>query len=166
MPQIVAAPPRSLLSGCSSDPESKKFNNLALIAGGLARDARGRFAKGSSGNPRGRPPGIPNPKPRIPDLAARPLGAQALNALLDRRPQLLQPLAALYLPPPVRAIDPIVRLGIDLASPLTAADVLRIMADVMAAVASGKITPGEALRVAHAIRARVQRPERIRRRRR
>jgi hypothetical protein len=59
-----------------------------------ARDARGRFAGGSSGNPRSRPPGIPNPKRRVPDLVARPLSAQALSHLLDRKPYLLRPLAA------------------------------------------------------------------------
>jgi hypothetical protein len=32
-----------------------------------ARDARGRFAGGSSGNPRG----TPNPRRHVPDLAAR-----------------------------------------------------------------------------------------------
>jgi hypothetical protein len=53
-----------------------------------ARDARGRFAKESSGNPRG----IPNPRRRVPDLAARPLSAQALSDLLDRKPHLLRPL--------------------------------------------------------------------------
>ena len=71
-----------------------------------ARDARGRFARGSSGNPRGRPPGIPNPRRRVPDLVARPLSAQALSHLLDRKPYLLRPLAAQLLPPPLRAIDP------------------------------------------------------------
>ena len=80
-----------------------------------ARDARGRFARGSSGNPRGRPPGIPNPKRRVPDLVARPLSAQALSHLLDRKPYLLRPLAAQLLPPPLRATDPAERLGIDLA---------------------------------------------------
>src|SRR5216683_6980092 len=55
-----------------------------------ARGTRGRFAKGSSGNPRGRPPGIPNPKRRVPDLMARPLSGEALAALLDRKPHLLR----------------------------------------------------------------------------
>ena len=92
------------------------------------RDARGRFARGSSGNPHGRPPGIPNPKRRVPDLVARPLSAQALSHLLDRRPYLLRPLAAQLLPPPLRAIDPAERLGIDLASLRTVEDVRTVFA--------------------------------------
>jgi hypothetical protein len=35
-----------------------------------AREADGRFAKGHSGNPRGRPRGIPNPKRRVITLRA------------------------------------------------------------------------------------------------
>jgi hypothetical protein len=65
-----------------------------------ARDGRGRFAKGSSGNPGGRPRGIRNPRRRAPDLVARPLGAQALSKLLDGKPHLLRPLAMQLLPPP------------------------------------------------------------------
>src|SRR5271170_2713535 len=57
------------------------------------RDARGRFAKGSSGNPRGRPPGIRNPRRRVPDLAAG-RRARALSDLLDRKPHMLRPLVA------------------------------------------------------------------------
>ena len=64
-----------------------------------ARDARGRFAKGSSGNPLGRPPGIPNPRRRVPNLLARPPSPRALSDLLDRKPHLLRPLAAQLLPP-------------------------------------------------------------------
>jgi hypothetical protein len=81
-----------------------------------ARDARGRFAKGSSGNLRGRPRGIRNPKGRMPDLVARPLSPQALLNLLERKPELLRPLAAQVLPPPLAATDPARRLGIYLSS--------------------------------------------------
>src|SRR5215475_8653596 len=59
-----------------------------------ARDARGRFARGSSGNPRGRPPGIPNPRRRVSGLVARPLSPKALSDLLDRKPHLLRPFVA------------------------------------------------------------------------
>jgi hypothetical protein len=79
------------------------------------RDARGRFAKGSSGNLRGRPRSIRNPRRRLPDLVARPLSAKALSDLLDRKPHLLRPLAPQLLPPPLVARDPAERLGIDLS---------------------------------------------------
>src|SRR6516165_5351371 len=98
MPDIAADPPDSscLLSGTrivenkllSPDPFSPR-----------ARDARGRFAEGSSGNPRGRPRGTRNPKRRVPDLVTRPLSAPALSDLLDRKPHLLRPLAVQLLPP-------------------------------------------------------------------
>src|SRR3954447_17911563 len=102
-----------------------------------ARDARGRFAKGSSGNPRGRPRGIPNPKRRVPDLAARPLSAQALSEVLDRKPRLLLPLAEQILPPPLAAIDPAARLGIDLSSFRTLEDVRQVLSAVLKAIAQG-----------------------------
>jgi hypothetical protein len=106
------------------------------------RDARGRFAKGSSGHPRGRPPGIRNPRCRLPDLASRQLSAQALSDLLDRQPHLLPPLAAQLLPPPV-AIDPAERLGIDLSSLRTAEDCRQMLATVLATFARGGIPPAE-----------------------
>jgi hypothetical protein len=79
MPEIVADPP---ISSCNRLYSRPRFEESQLLGpdplSPRARDARGRFAKGSSGNPRGRPRGIPNPKRRVPDLAARPLNAQAL----------------------------------------------------------------------------------------
>jgi hypothetical protein len=92
MPEIDADPPSPFYSPLLFGPgvqESQLLGPDPFLP--RARDARGRFAKGSSGNPRGRPPGIPNPKRRVPDLAARPLSAQALSDLLDRKPQLLRP---------------------------------------------------------------------------
>src|SRR5260370_22136942 len=123
MPEIVADP---LLPSCSHllpRPGIQEFQQLGpdpLLP--RARDARGRFANGSSGNPRGRPRGIPNPKRRVPDLVARRLSAQALSDLIDRKPHLLRPLAAQLLPPPLACIDPAERLGIDLASLRTVED--------------------------------------------
>jgi hypothetical protein len=104
------------------------------------RDARGRFAKGSSGNPRGRPPGIRNPRRRVPDLLARPLSPKALSDLLDRKPDLLRPFVNQLLPRPA-AIDPAERLGIDVGSVRTAEDCRQMLAIVLAAVARGEIAP-------------------------
>jgi hypothetical protein len=134
-----------------------------------ARDARRRFANGSSGNgssgngssgnPRGRPPGIPNPKRRVPDLAARPLSAQALSDLLDRKPQLLRPLAEQLLPP--LTIDPTARLRIDLSSLRTFEDLRQVLATVLAAVARGDIAPAEAAHIAERAEARLRAARRV-----
>jgi hypothetical protein len=118
--------------------------------------ARGRFAKGSSGNPKGRPRGIRNPRRRVPDLVARPLSADALSNLLDRKPHLLRPLAMQLLPPPLKPIDPAERLGIDLSSLRTVEDFRQLLPTVLAAIARGEIAPAEGARLARRMRIRLR----------
>jgi hypothetical protein len=139
------------------EPKSSNLNYLILISiPSRARDARGRFATGHSGNPRGRPAGIPNPKRRVPDLLARPLSPEVLSGLIDRKPWLLRPLAAQLLPPPLQAVDPAVRLGINLASVRTAHDLLRVVRTVWAAISRGEIAPAEGARIARRLRGRLR----------
>ena len=90
------------------------------------------------------------------DLAARQLGATVLSDLLDRKPQLLRPLAAQLLPPPLTDIDPAARLGIDLSSLRTVEDLRQVLATVLAAVARGDITPAEAAHIAERAEARLR----------
>jgi hypothetical protein len=118
-----------------------------------ARDARGRFVKGNSGNARGRPRGIRNPRRRVPDLIARPLSAQALSDLIDRKPELLRPLAEQFLPPPLAAIDPAARLGIDVSLLRTAENCRQVLARVLTAIARGEITSAEGAHIAERVDA-------------
>ena len=90
----------------------------------------------------------------MPDFVARPLSPQALLNLLERKPDLLRPLAAQVLPPPLAATDPAERLGIDLSSLRTVEDFRQVLATVMTAVARGQIAPAEAALVARRVRAR------------
>jgi hypothetical protein len=122
------------------------------------RIAHGRFAKGSSGNPGGRPRGIPSPRRRVPNLVARPLSAKALSDLIDRKPHLLRPLAAQLLPPPLPSTNPTKHLGIDLSSLRTAEDVRQALSAVLAAVARGQIAPTAAASIARRVSVRLRRP--------
>src|SRR5712672_672848 len=161
MPEIVSGP---LSPSCchlfpiSGIQASQQLGPDPLLP--RARDARGRFAKGSSGNPRGRPRGIPNPKRRMPDLAARPLSAQALSDLIDRKPHLLRPLAAQLLPP-LAPIDPAKRLGIDLSALRTAGEFCRVLASVPTAIARGEITSAEGVDIAKRVDARLREGRRL-----
>jgi Family of unknown function (DUF5681) len=155
MPEIVADSPEpscSVLLSESGIQESQSLGPDPFLS--CARGARGRFAKGSSGNPDGRPRGIRNPGRRVPDLVARPLSPQALSNLLDRKPHLVRPLAVQLLPPPRKPIDPADRLGIDLSSLRTAEDLRQLLPKVLAGIARGEITPAEGARLARRARTR------------
>ena len=157
MPETVADPlpsPCFLLLSESGIRESQRLGPDPSSP--RARDIRGRFAKGSSGNPRGRPRGTRNPRRRVPDLVARPLSAQALSDLLDRKPHLLRPLAAQILPPPLASVDPAERLGIDLPSLRTVDDFEQVLPIILTAVAHGEIAPAEAARIARRVRTRLR----------
>jgi hypothetical protein len=97
----------------------------------------------------------------VPHLAARPLSAQALSDLLDRKPQLLRPLSEQLLPPPLTTIDPAARLRIDLSSLRTFEDLRQALATVLAAVARGDIAPAEAAYITERAEARLRAARRV-----
>jgi hypothetical protein len=161
VPKIAADPPEPPCYPLFPGPGSGKYQQLdpdRLVS--PARDPRGRFAKGSSGNPGGRPRGIANPKGRMPDLVAHPPSATALSALLDRKPYLLRRLAAQLLPP-LPPADPAERLGIDLSSLHRAEHALQALRTVFAAVSRGEIAPAEAALIARRVRARLRARRRL-----
>jgi len=155
MPENRADPPLrcSFAASGSESEESQSLGPDLLPLRAHARDPRGRFAKGHSGNPQGRPPGIPNPRRRVIDLRARPPAPGVLSKLVERKPWLLRPILAQLLPP-ARAIDPAERLGISIRSLHDAAGFQRVLQTVCAAVSAGEIGIGEAGHIARQVRAR------------
>jgi hypothetical protein len=87
----------------------------------------------------------------VPDVGARPLRAQALSDLIDRKPHLLRSPAVQLLPPPLTRVDPAERLGIDLSSLRTVEDCRQVLATVPAAIARGEIAPAEGARIARRV---------------
>jgi hypothetical protein len=163
MPDTVADLPDPTCCHLNSESGIQLSQSLGIdLSSPRARDVRTRgFVKGSSGNPQGRPRGIPNPKRRVPDLVARPLSGQALSKLLDRKPHLLRPLAMQLLPPPLAPIDPAERLGIDLSSIHRAEDLRQLLPKVLAAIAHSEITPAEGARLARRAGTRLRAIQRL-----
>ena len=134
---------------CFPKPESRNPNHLVLIPFCLARATRAGASPAEA--PATRAAGHAAsalPSGAFPDLAARPLSAEALSNLLDRKPHLLRSLAIQLLPPSRAAVDPAERLGIDLSAWRTADDCGQVMATVLAAIARGEIAPAEGARIA------------------
>ena len=97
----------------------------------------------------------------MPDLATRPLTAQALSDLIDRTPHLLRPLAAQLLPTPLASIDPAKRLGIDLPPLRKDADFLQVLTSVLTVIARGEITPAEGVQIGKRVDARLRASRRL-----
>src|SRR6266851_4804990 len=161
MPEIMADPPDPTCYDLFFGNGIQESQSLApdlfspRARGAHARDRSGRFAKGHSGNPQGRPPGIANPKRRVIGLQAWRENRQGVLALARRKPWLLRPLLLQVLPPR-RAIDPAERLGIRVSALRTADDFRRALRRVLAAVSRGDIAPAEALHIARRVRARLR----------
>src|SRR5436190_17486808 len=123
------------------------------------RDRGGRFAPGQSGNPRGRPRGIPNPQRRTVTPPAFRKKPEACKALFRRQPSLLRRLLRQILPP-ASARDPAERIGLRLSSVRTPQQARRAIKQIWSALARGDLGTAEAARLARRLDARLRAEQR------
>ena len=146
---------QSLAPGLFMSPAPRALAGAHTRESRRAREADGRFAKGHSGNPRGRPRGIPNPKRRIITLQAWRENREAVLAVTRRQPWLFRSLVRQVLPP-ARPIDPAERIGLRIASVRTPEQVWRALDKALQAASRGEIAPAEAARIMRRIEARLR----------
>jgi hypothetical protein len=130
----------NLIEANRSMPES-------LLNNQVERTAEGRFVKGQSGNPAGKPPGCRNHATRAAeaflDGEAEALTHKAVALALDGDPTALRLcLDRVIAPRRGRAVR------LDLPPITTVADTAEVMGAVTAAVAAGNITPVEGVEIA------------------
>jgi hypothetical protein len=162
MSEIIADLPDPgcfLLHSGSGIEENQRLNPDLFSCRAPAREGRdrgGRFAKGHSGNPQGRPRGIANPKRRAIGLQAWRQNREAALAVAKRRPWLLRPLLLALLPPRVSARDPAERIGVRPEAVQTPEDAGRVLSEVWEAVGRGEIGTAEAAHIARRVRGRLR----------
>src|SRR5438067_58299 len=160
MPEIVADSPARACFSLHLPSGIEQNQSLAPdLLQFSARDQNGRFAKGQSGNPRGRPRGIPNPQRRMVTLAAFRKNPEACKALFRRQPSLLRRLLRQILPP-ASARDPAERIGLRLSSVRTPQQARRAIRQIWTALARGDLGTAEAARLARRLDARLRAEQR------
>ena len=111
-----------------------------------------RFPPGVSGNPRGRPPGVPNRATTLVQKTLDQHAGQIVDAILKQA--LKGDVAALRLCID-RLISPVRERSINfpIAAPTTAMDVVEALKKIFGASTSGGLTPGEAQTLAALLEA-------------